>query len=189
MGLLEPTLDGLAMTHRETVPRLLTERLVLRAPGETDIPAWFERATDRESAYLAGGPIPADISEGKAWLSEARTMAEKGERLLWSIDIRNGPVSIGSVGLTLTEPGVSFVIGRPFWRLGYATEAARKVIKYGFEVLGISKVVSEFVVENAGSRRVHEKLGFGQVETFVDDFDGAQCERHILSARMIEYGR
>ena len=173
----------------ENIPLLRTDRLVLRAPNERDIPAWFERATDRESAYLAGDPIPAGIAEGQAWLEKTLQKANVRERLLWSIDIRGGPVSIGTVGLSLKKSGISFVIGRSFWGRGYATEAAGEVLKFGFEVLSLSEVGSEFVVENIGSRRVHEKLGFKHLKNFIDETDGAECERHILSKETIEEKR
>jgi [ribosomal protein S5]-alanine N-acetyltransferase len=161
----------------------------MRAPTVCDIPAWFERATDRESAYLAGDPIPTSISGGQAWLKRTLEKAAVGERLLWSIDVRGGPVSVGTVGLSLNRPRISFVIGRSFWGRGYATEAAGEVLRFGFEVLGLSEVQSEFVVGNNGSRRVHEKLGFTHVENFIDESDGAECERHILSKRTTEERR
>lgn len=167
----------------EYMPSLRTDRLDLRAPNERDIPAWFERATDRESVYFAGDPIPDSISEGHAWLEKVLEKAKARERLLWSIDIRGGSISIGSVGLSLKNPGISFVIGRSFWGRGYATEAAREVLRFGFEALGLSEVRSEFVVDNSGSRRVHEKLGFKHVENFIDESDGAECEQHILCNR------
>ena len=63
------------------IPTLRTERLVLRAPNEDDIPARFARATDRESAYLAGDPIPASVAEGEAWLARTRAQAATGQRL------------------------------------------------------------------------------------------------------------
>ncbi len=168
------------------MPPLRTDRLVMRAPNERDIPAWFERATDHESAYLAGDPIPASISDGQTWLERTLERATDRERFLWSIDVRDGPASIGTVGLSLKKPGISFVIGRLFWGHGYATEAAREVLRFGFDVLDLSEVGSEFVVDNNGSRRVHEKLGFKHVENFIDASDGAECERHILFKRMMK---
>lgn len=165
-----------------TVPVLRTTRLMLRPPEERDIPAWYARATDREAAFMAGDPIPESIALGETWLVRTRERAAFGERLLWSIDIVDGARSIGTVGLTLTEPGISFVIGRAFWGRGYATESAREVLNYGITVLGFTKVGSEIVVSNIGSRRVLEKLGFRYVENFVDDSDGAECERYILDA-------
>ncbi len=164
----------------ENTPTLRTDRLVMRAPNELDIPAWFARATDHESAYLAGDPIPANISEGKAWLTRTRAKAAAGERLLWSIDIRKGPSSIGTVGLSVKMPAISFVIGRAFWRRGYATEAAREVLRFGLNTLNLSEVGSETVVNNSGSRRVLAKLGFQHVANFLDESDGAECERHVL---------
>ncbi|GGB46828.1 hypothetical protein GCM10011316_18670 [Roseibium aquae] len=170
----------------ENYATLQTDRLVMRAPDERDIPAWFMRATDRESAYLAGDPIPASISEGKLWLTKTLDKAATGVRLLWSIDVRHGPSSIGTVGLSLNDPGISFVIGRAFWGHGYATEAAREVLRFAFSVRGFSEVGSEFVVGNGGSRRVHAKLGFQHVESFIDESDGADCERQVLYRRVFD---
>lgn len=164
----------------QNIPVLQTDRLVMRAPDERDVPAWFVRAIDHEAAYLAGDPIPASISEGKAWLTRTLDKAAAGQGLLWSIDVRNGPSSVGTVGLSLKEPGISFVIGRAFWGRGYATEAAREALRFGFDTRGFSEVGSEFVVENEGSRRVHAKLGFKHVGNFIDERDGAECERHVL---------
>lgn len=164
----------------DTPPVLRTARLVLRPPEESDIAAWFARATDRQSAYLAGDPVPEDVTEGIGWLARTRANARAGVRLLWSIDIREGESSVGTVGLSLKKPGISFVIGRPFWRRGIATEAAREVLRFGRDEIGLREVRSEFVTENTGSRRVHAKLGFRHVGNFVDDTDGAACERHVL---------
>lgn len=152
----------------------------MRAPIERDIPAWFARATDRESAFLAGDPVPVSISEGKAWLARARAQSVAGERLLWSIDVLGGPSSIGSVGLSVKKPGISFVIGRAYWRRGFATEAAREVLRFGFDELGLTEIGSEFVVANSESRRVLAKLGFRHIGHFIDESDGAKCEQHVL---------
>ena len=127
-----------------------------------------------------GDPVPASISEGKTWLRRTLDRAAAGECLSWSIDIREGPSCIGSVGLSLKKPGISFVIGRAYWGCGYATEAAGEVLSFGLDVLGLPEVGSEFVADNSRSCRVHAKLGFRFVENFADESDGAECERHVL---------
>lgn len=82
----------------------------------------------------------------------------------------------------MQTPAISFVIGRSFWRQGYATEVAREVLRFGVDVFDLAEVRSEFTAENKGSRRVHSKLGFRHVGNFTDESDGAECERHILEA-------
>lgn len=170
-------------TYPDHVPLLQTDRLLLRALGERDIPAWYMRATDRDSAYFAGDPIPKCISEGQLWLKRSRELAVTGKRLLWGIDILDGSDCIGTVGLRLNKPEISFVIGRPFWSRGYATEAAREVLNFGFETLQLTEVRAEIVANNFGSKQVLKKLGFKQVGRFIDDSDGVECEEFLLPAK------
>ena len=53
-------------------PPLVGATLRLRELTEDDIPSWFECATDRESADLAGDPVPSSSDEGAAWLQRHR---------------------------------------------------------------------------------------------------------------------
>ncbi len=46
-----------------------------------------------------------------------------------------------------------------FWQLGYATEAARAVLRYGFDVVGLDEVLAEIDAENVASIGVAERLG------------------------------
>ncbi len=46
-----------------------------------------------------------------------------------------------------------------FWGRGYATEAARAALAYGFEIVGLEEIVSFTMVENRASRRVMERIG------------------------------
>lgn len=70
---------------------------------------------------------------------------------------------IGIVGLALDPESsaaeLSYWIGVPFWGKGYATEAARGVLAYGFDVLELNKVYATTLGTNQGSCRVLEKLG------------------------------
>ncbi|RUW46118.1 N-acetyltransferase, partial [Mesorhizobium sp. M8A.F.Ca.ET.021.01.1.1] len=83
----------------KAVPRLTTPRLVLRAPGERDIPAWFARATDVESASLAGDPVPDDMSAGARWLALSRQRFADGKAIKWSIDQAGFSDAIGTITL------------------------------------------------------------------------------------------
>ncbi len=170
------------MERRFAVPELSTSRLILRAPEERDIPAWFERATDREAAALAGDTVPVSIAEGKAWLARSLHRARAGERLQWVIDWPSHSESVGTVALSPKEPEISFVVGRAFWGQGIATEAARYVLAYGFDDLGLPEIGAELVAENVASKRLLEGCGFQMVRAFVDEIDGADClEMRLLA--------
>jgi RimJ/RimL family protein N-acetyltransferase len=99
---------------------------------------------------------------------------------------------IGFVGLhrqTFRAPftpavEVGWRLARPYWGFGYATEAAREALSFGFGGLGLSEIVSFTVLANARSWRVMERLGL--THNVADDFDhpnlseGHRLRRHVL---------
>ncbi|TPK42261.1 GNAT family N-acetyltransferase [Mesorhizobium sp. B2-5-4] len=170
----------------EAVPRLTTARLVLRAPGERDIPAWFARASDVESASLAGDPVADDISAGKRWLALARQRFADRKAIKWSIDQAGVSEAIGTTTLSFAidakAAALGFVLGRAHWGQGLGSEAAREVIRYAFETLALDHLTAEAAARNVASLRILAKLGFKHIESFVDESDGEHCERFALDA-------
>ncbi|UCI21799.1 GNAT family N-acetyltransferase [Mesorhizobium sp. B2-1-8] len=175
---------GSKMPPMKAVPRLTTPRLVLRAPGERDIPAWFARATDVESASLAGDPVPDDISAGARWLALSRQRFADGKAIQWSID-RASEV-IGTITLSFATDAkaaaLGFVLARAHWGQGLGNEAAREVVRYAFETLALEQVTAEAVTRNVASLRILAKLGFKHIESFIDESDGEHCQRFALDA-------
>lgn len=150
------------------VPALSAPRLGLRALDETDIPAWYARATDVEAADLAGDPVPDSIEEGVAWLQRLRQRFCEQRALRWAIVPAGGLHSVGTVGLALnpSSPGVadfSIVLGRAHWNQGLGTVAARLALHYGVHQMGLQQVRAEVLQRNAPSIRLLEKAGFQQV--------------------------
>lgn len=165
---------------------LATERLCLRAPDERDIAPWFARATDRESAALAGDAVPESLAAGVEWLARARLQRAEGRAFKWAIHRRGDGDSIGSITLSfkpedpqLAELG--FVLARAFWGQGLGTEAAHSVLRFAFDALGVSEVRAEAAARNLASRRILAKLGFVLMESFVDPSDGEPCEFYRLT--------
>lgn len=166
-------------------PTLTTARLVLRAPSERDIPAWFARATDVESASLAGDPVPGDISAGARWFARSRQQYAEGKAIKWSIDRTGIADAIGAITLSFDETDaktaeLGFVLARAHWGHGLASEAAREVIRYAFETLALDQATAEAVARNLASLRILAKLGFKHVDSFIDESDGERCEHLVL---------
>jgi ribosomal-protein-alanine N-acetyltransferase len=81
-----------------------------------------------------------------------------------AVTLRDGGRLIGNCGIRLAEAGsrsgdLGYEISPEFGGRGYATEAARAMVSFGFEELGLHRVWGECVPENSASRRVMEKLG------------------------------
>jgi ribosomal-protein-alanine N-acetyltransferase len=60
---------------------------------------------------------------------------------------------------------LTYALGQPFWRQGYGAEAGRVLIPFGFERLGIDRIINAIDPRNDGSRRLMGRLGF----VFVDN--------------------
>ena len=76
----------------------------------------------------------------------------KGEgRLIGNCGIRTNP--------DRRDADIGYELAHPHWGRGYATEAARAVLAFGFEELRLHRIWASCVLENAGSGRVLEKLG------------------------------
>jgi len=156
------------------VPELIGDRVFLREITESDIPAWFERASDLESAALAGDPIPKSIEMGFQWLRRHQERFRQQTSIRWAIVPKGFTKSIGTIGLTITfkdqciaELGI--VIGRAYWGKGIGTAAANLVIDYAFKILGLLEIQAEVLQYNTASMRLLEKVGFQLMGTIPGD--------------------
>lgn len=152
-----------------TVPLLVGATLRLRELTEDDIPSWFERATERASADLAGDPVPASIEAGAAWLQRHRVRFRGKRGLRWAIVPEDGAVSVGSVGLAF-EPGIAagaelgIVVARSWWGRGIGTTATCMAVDYAFAELGLTEVRVVVLQRNHASVRLLETSGFSRLE-------------------------
>ena len=145
----------------ERAPRALqTARLVLRPPQPEDAKTIAVLANDiRIAQNTTRIPHPYALSDAQAWL---RAVNGKEGEATYLVTLANGTV-IGACGIELRDgksPELGYWIGTQYWRLGYATEAARAVIDHAFAALGCEELQSGARISNPASRRVLEKCGF-----------------------------
>lgn len=144
------------------IPRLKTERLTLREWRADDIDAFAAIFGDAEvMRYLTGEPV----ARSEAWRNMA---AAAGHWVLrgygtWVVERTSDGSVLGRVGLIKGEgwPGleVGWTLGRPYWGNGYATEAARASMNYGFLTQSVDKLISLINPENEASQAVARRLG------------------------------
>jgi len=168
----------------DAVPALLGDAVYLREPAEDDVPAWYERASDPESAALAGDPIPESMEMGVEWLRRNREGFRKQTSIRWAIVLKGSSQSVGSIGLAITSTeertaDLGVVIGRAYWGQGIGTSAGHLVIRFALDTLGLTEIRAELLQSNLASRRMLEKLGFhlqctlpGFEQTDTDSQDG-----------------
>jgi len=73
---------------------------------------------------------------------------------------------MGSIGLEIrrehARAELGYWIGKPYWSQGYVTEAAREVVRFAFDDLGLRRVFAIHFVRNPASGRVMEKIGMAR---------------------------
>jgi RimJ/RimL family protein N-acetyltransferase len=171
-------------------PTLTTERLILRRWRESDREPFARLNSDPEVMRHFVRPLGREESDALVDRIEAR-FDERGYGL-WAVERREDAAFLGFVGLahhTFDAPftpcvEVGWRLDKFAWGHGYATEAAREAVRFGFEEAGLDEIVSFTSREHAASMRVMEKIGMHREPA--DDFDyptipaGHALRRHVL---------
>lgn len=140
-----------------------TERLILRpfTPGDLDALAAIN-SDPHVMRYIGDGkPAPREHTAERLTF-----ILEHGRRhgfSVWAVCSKQTPSLIGFCGLHhldgTIEVEVGYRLAREHWGKGFATEAARASLRYGFEDLELDRIVAVVQGENIASQRVLEKLG------------------------------
>jgi len=146
---------------------LTTQRLFLRAFGESDVPAVGRLADDIE-IYRNTLKVPHPYTEADArlWLSIQREQSRAGTGVVFAITGKDDRLLLGACGMELftdhKRGELGYWLGRDFWGKGYATEAAAAVVGWGFATLALNRVSAARFGDNPASGRVLEKIGMTQ---------------------------
>lgn len=145
--------------------RLETERLVLRQWRQKDYAPYAAMNADREvNAFFA---MASGKRESEAVAAYFHAMIAWRGWGIWAVERKADGVFIGSAGLHVPRVrlpfspcvGLGWRLARAFWGKGYATEAAARAMRFGFEVLALPEVVAFASVENIRSAAVMRRLG------------------------------
>ena len=150
---------------------LTTERLVLRPWVTADRVPFAALCAD--AAVMEHFPSTLTRRESDAFVDQIIAIMARDGYGLWAVEVRDLSPFVGYVGLWSARRVLGYDVLEVGWRLardswghGYAPEAAFEALRYAFDVLGETQVVSFTTPGNAKSRRVMEKLGLSHVDHF-----------------------
>jgi len=156
-------------------PTVKTDRLILR-------PYTLEDALELQGLIgdfaiantTARVPHPYEDGMAEEYISRRQKSYESGKSIHFAIVNKEKAIFMGGIALTIDKEHekaeIGYWVGKPYWNQGYCTEAARTVMKYGFEVLGLNRISSKHFTRNPASGRVMQKIGMKHEGTLNQDF-------------------
>jgi RimJ/RimL family protein N-acetyltransferase len=178
------------MDRMAAIPEIRTARLLLRGWRQADREPFAAMNADPAVAAMLGQALDRAASDALADRIEAH-WAREGFGL-WAVDRLDEGRFIGFTGLARPRFEAHFTpavevgwrLAHAAWGQGFATEAGRAALEFGFETVGLQEIVSFTAVANERSRAVMERLGMSHDAG--GDFDHPRLEpghthrRHVL---------
>ena len=169
---------------------LTTDRLVLRRWCESDRDPFAALNADPE--VMEHFPTLQSHAESDAMIDRIDAHFDEHGFGLWALEVGETREFIGFTGLSTPRFAARFMpaveigwrLARSAWRRGYASEAARRALRFGFEDVGLPEIVSFTAIGNLRSRAVMTRIGM--THDPVDDFEhplipeGSRLRRHVL---------
>lgn len=160
---------------------LETERLIVRELHEDDAEAVLAFNGDPEVMRTTGEPLWIDLAEARRRLREYPDYREHGYGR-FGLVLRAEQRLVGFNGLKflpeLGETDLGYRLCRDVWGRGLATESSLAIVRHGFEVIGLERIIGLVLPHNRASIRVLEKVGMhkeGEIE-----LDGLLAERWVI---------
>ncbi|MDY7094782.1 MAG: GNAT family protein [Acidobacteriota bacterium] len=163
------------ITPNSARPTLVTQRLLLRPFQDSDALELHRLAGERAIADTTlNVPHPYPLEAAGEWIAGHEDLWRERRQMICAVTVagegdEDGPPGgalVGSAGLRLdlqhSRGELGYWIGVPYWRRGYATEAARAVLDFGFRGLGLHRIHAQVLGGNTASGRVLLKLGLRQ---------------------------
>lgn len=146
------------------LPSLETERLLLRSLVTDDADDMFAYASDPLVARYVSWDVHPNVDYTRTYLKSVEERYRLGPHYDWGVIYTATGHLIGTCGYVEINREhrrgeIGYALSRAFWGQGIITEAARALVRFGFEELGLYRIEAICEVPNIGSARVMEKIG------------------------------
>ncbi len=172
-------------------PEIETNRLVLGRLSFNDIPKIIEYAGNEKVAETTLNiPHPYQEKDAIFWINSANKGFESKTQYTFGIRTKNEDKFIGGIGLKINNrfqrAELGYWIAEPFWNEGYASEAVKAVLKFGFTEIKLNKIYATHLVENPASGKVMIKNGMIKEGELKDHTKKGGLFRSLIQYRMTQ---
>lgn len=169
-------------------PTLPTPRLILRALRQNDLDDLYAYASDPEIDRFTPWTHYKSLTEAQTDLDSFIAEYDRDGLGAWGIEHREEHRLIGIINISPPHPHhnrteMGYTIARTHWGHGYATEAARAVVRFGFDKMQLARIEAVCLPENLASARVLLKIGM-QFEGLLHNYQvwrGKPCDLQMYA--------
>jgi RimJ/RimL family protein N-acetyltransferase len=168
------------------MPEIETERLRIRMFTPDDLDDLCSIYGDPDvMRYISGHALSR--KEAEDWMRAWREQWDKLGYGMWGLELKDSGELIGHCGLQFiqntSDTEIAYGLAKRWWGNGLAPEAARAVLKYGFEELSLDRIYALSEPPNIASQSVMRKIGmrFEKVAYYKDSYYEGDVVYYVLS--------
>ncbi len=150
-----------------------TDRLFFREYTADDLESLHAILSD--PLTMRFWPAPFTYERTVAWLERSIESSRVNGFSRWALCLRSSGRQIGDCGFIdavvdgRRENDIGYIIHAPYWRQGYAVEAARASLEHGFRAFGMDRIIANMAHDHIGSQRVAERIGMKKEKEFLNE--------------------
>ena len=166
-------------------PILECDRVILRKMDRSFADDMFEYASNPAVTKYLTWDVHPNSRFSYNYLGYVNSRYRTGEFFDWAITMRDSGKMIGTCGFTRFNfssysAEIGFVLNPKYWGYSIAPEAARRVIRFGFDTLELHRIEARYMENNIQSRRVMEKSGM--------TFEGIYRDMMLVRGQFVSVG-
>lgn len=153
--------------------KIESELLILRPYVFSDAPTAQKLGNDKAVAETTFIPYPYTSEKVENWIENHAALIENGEAYPLAVILKDEMQLIGTMTIridkTHNKGELAYWVGKEFWGKGFATEASKMMIEFGFNDLNLNRIWAPVMSKNKASGKVMEKVGLRYEGTLKQD--------------------
>jgi len=146
------------------LPRLETERIILRKMSLRDVSDLFEYASEPEVTKYVTWDYHRTVADSKYFLNLVLQKYKDHDVSPWGMVLKENNKLIGTCGYAWWMPEnyraeFGYALSMKYWNQGLMTEAVREIIRFGFETMELNRIEARCKTDNLASEKVMQKCG------------------------------
>ncbi|KIL34410.1 acetyltransferase [Cohnella kolymensis] len=147
------------------IPTLETERLILREIHREDADSIFSYFSNDNVTRHYGMKTFEKLEQAENLIDAFSKNFTEKRGIRWGIEKKDSKGLVGTIGFNLWSPAhkraeIGYDIHPNVWRMGYTSEALQRILEYGFDKLGLTRIGAVVFIENEASNQLLLKQGF-----------------------------